>query len=120
MNNTPPVFKVQRFIPTDWIQMTNTRIDDMVVNEIVKNFDADLFGALPGIFYAGKFRITDGNHRTTAFRRMGKKHIPIIILTDAEYAFLAYSENSIEFLVKRTNDLITPYPKQLCTKLPRV
>lgn len=120
MNNTQQIYKIQRWIPTEWIEMTNHIIDDAVVNEIVKNFDGELFGALPGIFHAGKFRITDGNHRTTAFRRMGKKYIPIIILTDEEYLAIAYSENTLDFIVKRSMDVITPYPKAICTKLQHV
>lgn len=113
--------KVQRWIPIHWVELTNPLVDDSVVNHIIKNFDAAAFGAIPGIFTPNRrFRITDGNHRVTAFRRMGRTHVPIIVLSDREYTHIAYSRNELDFLVKPTDYKFTSFPYELCTKLQRV
>lgn len=103
--------KVQRWIPIEWIELTNPNVDREIVEKIKANFDGDLFGAIPGIFTKDrKFRITDGNHRVTAFREMRKKYVPMIILTDAEYLEIAYSENTIDFKVKCSMDVFHSFP----------
>lgn len=39
--------KVQRWIPIDWVELTNTDIDREVVDAIKSGFDWELFGAIP-------------------------------------------------------------------------
>lgn len=47
MTNT---LKIQRWIPIEWVELTNTNIDREVVEKIKSEFDGDLFGAIPGVF----------------------------------------------------------------------
>lgn len=115
MTNT---LKIQRWIPIDWVELTNTNIDREVVEKIKSEFDGDLFGAIPGVFTKyWKFRITDGNHRVTAYREMRKKYVPMILLSDEEYLSIAYSENSIEFVVKRSMDVFHSFPEKAISGL---
>lgn len=115
-----PTCKIQRWIPTEWVESTNPSVDMGVVSDIFRNFSFETFGALPGIFVDRKFRITDGNHRLRAARIRGHKYIPIIILTEEEYDHIAFSKNVIDFMVFRSDFTFETYPAKICTKLPLV
>lgn len=110
--------KISRWIPLEWVEMTNYETDPAVVDQIYRNFSFDSFGALPGIFTGGKFRITDGNHRCRAARLRGHKHIPIVILTLDEYEHIAYTKNHLDFVVFRSDFTFEKYPSSLCIELP--
>lgn len=79
--------------------ITNGKIKKKVVKEIVDHFDQEKFLPISCYRKAGKFIITDGNHRASAAKAMGHPFVPAIILTREEYDFVAYSKNTIDCLV---------------------
>jgi hypothetical protein len=94
-----PIVKKQVRIPIHLITITNTKTSYKLVRHIAKHLDWSLFKAVPVYFDGERYIITDGNHRVLGAKKAGHTHVPAILLTEAEFEFVAYSKNTLDFLV---------------------
>jgi hypothetical protein len=89
------------YIHSDMIELTNSKTNPDVVNEIVNHYDPKMFPPVTGLIIKDKvtknykLRLTDGNHRTLAAKKLKCQFIPAILLSEKEYKHVAYSYNTI-------------------------
>lgn len=101
--------KKQKLIKIELIKATNTELDPDKVKYIASHLNTNLLQAFPGRFdNEGKFVITDGNHRLAALKLIGAEYAPVVELTHEEWVRIAMNKESIEFLVERGYNLLTP------------
>lgn len=88
------------FVETSLIDITNTKLKEEVVAEIVKEGWIQEKGlAFPSLRQKnGRFIITDGNHRLEALKRMGEKFAPLVSLSSEEFEKVKFKKNTgVEF-----------------------
>lgn len=103
------ILKKQKLIRIELVKETNPDLDQDKVHYIASHLNTTLLQAFPGRFDSeGMFVITDGNHRLAALRLLGAEYAPVVELTHEEWVRIAMNKESIEFLVERGYNLLTP------------
>lgn len=104
MKPTPSPRKTEIvFIHKNLLSFSNTRPKRDLIESIKAKLIPNKLKAIPVYLYAGKFLITDGNHRAQGLIERGEDYIPAVILNKQEFDYIKYS--------KRTLDLMVYYPK---------
>lgn len=96
-----PLIKELVYIPIKDIQITNTHTDRKLIKRIAKHLDWELFMAVPAFWDGHTYILTDGNHRVQGAKLAGYKQVPAILLTQAEFDYVAFSKRQLHFLVTR-------------------
>lgn len=95
----PPAQKTVVLIPISRVAFTNDRPNKAVIRAIVAGYDRAKMRPVCAHQVGTAFILTDGNHRTEAFRQLGYTHVPAVLLTREEFDYVKCSDRTLDFIV---------------------